>query len=223
MKAAAFQYGYGVASFELPTGLAGEAGEGELLGASAPGTAAQGNPSVPSESIGPGQGHTCNVAIDLAKSLATFGVVVLHFFGPQAGVVKAVLYLLVALAILVFIMGSDWLVLNIDPVTWHHAVGWAVGLLALYGATAHGGLGSWRAARIITRIAGTEPGVYDLQIPMQAIRRHFCQLGDPMVNLALDSAAYVALLGLSLALGKIPGLRVQVRVPRLTPRGGSTT
>lgn len=72
-----------------------------------------------------------NVGIDLAKALAAFGVVVLHFIGPQAGAFNAALYLLAAFAIPVFIMCNGWFVLNKDSITWRYSVGKAAGLIML--------------------------------------------------------------------------------------------
>lgn len=91
----------------------------------------------------------------------------------------------------------------------------AVGLLMLCDAGCSG-LSYGRATHFITGIGGAGLGIYVLQVPSRALLRHLYQLGDPLINLVLVSVAYVVLLGVSLALGKVPGLRVLVRGIRLT-------
>lgn len=72
-----------------------------------------------------------NVGIDLAKALATLGVVTLHFVGPQAGSINAALYLLASFSIPVFVMCNGYFVLNKIAVNWRYSVWKAVDLLVL--------------------------------------------------------------------------------------------
>lgn len=53
-----------------------------------------------------------NAGLDLIKVIAAFGVVVLHFVGPQAGSGNAVIYLIAAFSIPVFVMVNGYFVLN---------------------------------------------------------------------------------------------------------------
>jgi surface polysaccharide O-acyltransferase-like enzyme len=72
-----------------------------------------------------------NVGLDLAKAVAAFGIVVLHFVGPQAGSVNAAVYLLAAFSIPVFVMANGYFVLNRPGLTWGYAVRKACDLLLL--------------------------------------------------------------------------------------------
>lgn len=72
-----------------------------------------------------------NVGIDLAKALATLGVVTLHFVGPRAGSVNAALYLMGSFSIPIFVMCNGYFVLNKHAVNWTYAVWKAFDLLAL--------------------------------------------------------------------------------------------
>ncbi len=72
-----------------------------------------------------------NVGIDLAKALAAFGVVTLHFVGPRAGSVNAILYIFASFSIPIFVMCNGYFVLNKRAVNWRYAIWKAIDLLAL--------------------------------------------------------------------------------------------
>jgi surface polysaccharide O-acyltransferase-like enzyme len=86
---------------------------------------------VGSKSIETRHAHTRNVGMDLARVIATFGVVVLHFVGKDSGQANSLLYFMSSFSIPVFVISSGYFVLNRSSLNVKNELGKASKLIAV--------------------------------------------------------------------------------------------